>query len=218
MNGGYYVKYHARSHQWEPFRPKQCCTFQVLVCVRCLHSDHLHVGRKCSAQKRLWVREKYTDEHSDSSWLTRMKCPVIFEPLLAESFAYICCFSSSVVHSKAPYSWCWSGIVRDGLHSLEGKLSLCCGFMWLIYPWFYLLIGSGATAVYTWRDNDFKKSLYWGTSCQLQFPFFSQRACAVLREVYLLHGLARSQDRRRRYSRRLPLSERPAVAQLSPLC
>lgn len=41
-------------------------------------------------------------------------------------FAYICCFSSSVIHSKAAYSQRWSVIVRVALHSLEGKLSLCC--------------------------------------------------------------------------------------------
>lgn len=117
------------------------------------------------------------------------KMSYYFEPLLAESFAYICCFSSSVVHSKAAYSWCLSVIVRVALHSLEGKLSLCCGFMWLIYPWFYLLIGSGARAVYTWRDNDFlKKSLgdFRIVNCSfLDFFAYTQSLCGFAWGVFV---------------------------------
>lgn len=43
------------------------------VCAASIQITFTMVG---SAERRKGF-EKYTDEHSDSSWLTRMKCPII---------------------------------------------------------------------------------------------------------------------------------------------
>lgn len=137
MNTKYYVKYHASAHQWGPFKQKQCCTFQVLLSVSCIHSVCVNVCVGRAHGWRDWIQHKWTFCFNTNSFLHQ----------------------NSLSHSKP--------LAAGGLNRLVPILDVIdvcvCLFVCLICSWCFvsdpegrsLPIGGSAVALCDWFIRDF---------------------------------------------------------------